>query len=254
MDILCVGDVVGEAGVNYFCDKLSLLKHQYNIDLVIVNGENSDKHGVGISRAEVETLFRHADVITTGNHCFRRADENLFAEYSNLLYPANFPYSADNAGYCDIDTGRFGIVRVINLMGVAWMEALDNPFSKVDKILQNPGARFTVVDFHAESTAEKKAMAFYLDGRVSALFGTHTHVQTADEQILPKGTGYITDVGMTGPELSVIGVEPGLAIEKQRTHRPVRFKVAQTPAAMNCVLFSLDNSTGLCTHVQRINI
>lgn len=253
MKILCVGDVVGQPGLGFLCDILPLVKQQTGADFVIVNGENSDKTGVGITRHSAETLLQYADVVTTGNHCWRRADETLFTENETVLHPANFPYTEAAAGCCMVDTGRHGVVRVINLMGTAWMEPVDNPFKRADELLAMGQAKYTIVDFHAESTAEKKALAFYLDGRVGAVFGTHTHVQTADEQILPGGTGYITDAGMVGPVVSVLGVHPPLAVEKQRTHRMAKFEVAGGPLMLNAVLFTLDDNTGLCTAVQRID-
>ena len=253
MNILCVGDVVGDAGLQYFCDYIPTLRRELAADLVIVNGENSDKSGVGLSAATAETLLQYADVVTTGNHSHRRAGEELYLENKTVLHPANLPCTEDEAGCCLLDMGRLGQVRVINLSGVAWMEPLDNPFHRADQLLRSTEAKYTVVDFHGESTAEKKALAYYLDGRVSAIFGTHTHVQTADEQILPAGTGYISDVGMTGPEQSVIGVQPELAVKKQRLHIPVQFKPADGPAMLNGVLFSLSDDTGLCLDVRRIN-
>lgn len=253
MRVLCVGDVVGEPGLACLADELPALKRETGADAVIVNGENSDKSGTGLSRGAMETILQYADVITTGNHCYRRAGEEMYLENETVLHPANFPYTQNAAGCCVVDTGRYGLLRVVNLMGVAWMEPVDNPFARADALLESGQAKFTVVDFHAESTAEKKALAFYLDGRVSAVFGTHTHVQTADEQLLPGGTGYITDVGMTGPVVSVLGVRPEDAVQKQRTHTPVHFKVAEGPCMLNAVLFTLDDNTGLCTEVQRIN-
>lgn len=254
MKVLCVGDVVGEPGMRVLCDRLPGIKSETGADITIVNGENSDKSGTGLSRSTAQTILQYADVVTTGNHCYRRADESLYEENETVLHPANYPYTEDGTGCCLLDTGRYGVVRVINLMGTAWMEPVDNPFTRVDALLKKNEARFTIVDFHAESTAEKKALAFYLDGRVSAVFGTHTHVQTADEQILPKGTGFITDVGMTGPIVGVLGVEPALAVQRQRTHAPVRFAVAEGPTMLNAVLFTLDDSTGMCTAVQRIDL
>ncbi|MGD9560505.1 MAG: TIGR00282 family metallophosphoesterase [Oscillospiraceae bacterium] len=252
MVVLCVGDVTGAAGLELAERRLPQLRREHAADFVVVNGENSDKSGVGLPRAAAERLLQVADVVTTGNHCYRRADETLYLENPAVLHPANFPYTEDAAGCCVVDTGRHGSVRVINLMGVAFMEPVDSPFKRADELLAKGEARFTIVDFHAESTAEKKALAFYLDGRVSAIFGTHTHVQTADEQVLPKGTGYITDVGMTGPCVSVIGVEPALAVKKQREHVPVQFTVAGGPLALNAVRFVLDDESGLCLRVQRI--
>lgn len=252
MNLLCIGDVVGRAGLEYLCNSLPELRRSLQADLVVVNGENSDDSGTGINRETAEQILGYADVVTTGNHCFRRAGEELFTQNESVLLPANIPFTEDRAGCCLLDTGRFGTVRVINLAGVAWMEPLDNPFKRVDELLNASSAKYTVVDFHAESTAEKKALAYYLDGRVSAVFGTHTHVQTADEQILPAGTGYITDAGMTGPIHSVLGVAPELAIKKQREHRQVRFKVAEGPCMLNGVLFCLDDASGLCSGVRRV--
>lgn len=253
MKVLCIGDVVGTPGMDFLCDQLPGIKHRYNIDFVVVNGENSDRNGTGLSHADAEDLLQYADVVTTGNHCYRRAGEELYLENEAVLHPANFPYTQDTAGCCLIDMGRLGVVRVINLMGVAWMEPIDNPFKRADELLAQGDAKYTIVDFHAESTAEKKALAFYLDGRVSAVFGTHTHVQTADEQVLPQGTGYITDAGMTGPVLGVLGVQPDSAVQKQRTHQMVRFEVAEGPCMLNGVIFTLDDKTGLCTNVERID-
>ena len=254
MRFLCVGDVVGTPGVSFFCERIPALKRAYAADFVIVNGENSDPSGVGICRQSAEALLQHADVITTGNHCFRRAGEELFSENERLLHPANYPYTEDENGRCLVDTGRHGTVCVLNLSGVAFLEPLDSPFQRVDALLTHIDARYLLVDFHAESTAEKKAFAYHLDGRVGAVFGTHTHVQTADEQILPAGTGYLTDLGMTGPASSVIGVRPEQAVKKQREHVPVHFTVAEGPCTLNAALFTLDDTTGLCTQVERIQV
>lgn len=253
MKILCVGDVVGEAGLQFAGDILPTLKREHAADFVIVNGENSDKSGTGLTRHGAQALLQYADVITTGNHCFRRADETLYLENETVLCPANYPGLDASAGCCVVDTGRLGSVCVINMAGVAWLEPIDNPFNRIDKLLQSHPAKYTIVDFHAESTAEKKAFGFYVDGRVSAVFGTHTHVQTADEQILPQGTGYITDVGMTGPYIGVLGVAPEGAVQKQKNHRPTQFHVAEGPCMLNAALFTLDDATGRCVTVQRID-
>ena len=254
MKVLCVGDVVGAAGMETLCRYLPNLKTDTGADFVIVNGENSDASGVGLTKEGAQQILGYADVITTGNHCYRKADESMYTDMESVLHPANYPFTEDEAGCCQIDMGRLGTIRVINLMGVAFMEPIDSPFACVDRLLAKSDARFTIVDFHAEATSEKKALAFYLDGRVSAVFGTHTHVQTADEQVLPKGTGYITVAGMTGPLISIIGVEPELAVKKQREHRPVRFKVAEGPCMLNGVLFHLDDNSGLCIEAKRINL
>lgn len=243
---------MGQEGLDFFMENISQLKQEYDVDFTIVNGENSDKSGVGITRSGAETLLSAADVVTTGNHSHRRCDETLFLENERVLHPANQPFTQLETGCFVGDMGRLGAVRVINIAGVAWMEPLDNPYARMDQLLADRSARFTIVDVHGESTAEKKALAYYLDGHVSAVFGTHTHVQTADEQILPKGTGYITDVGMTGPANSVIGVEPQLAVTKQREHIPVRFTVASGPCMLNGAVFTLCEESGLCTGVERV--
>ncbi len=252
MNVLCIGDVVGEAGVDFFASRLPSLKRELFADFVIVNGENSDKSGIGLNKHTAETLLQYADVVTGGNHSLRRASLGLYAENECLLLPANQPCTSDDMGCCVLNTGRLGDICVINLAGCAWMEPLCNPFLRAEELLAKHSARFIIVDFHAESTAEKKALAYHLDGRVSAVFGTHTHVQTADEQLLPSGTGYISDIGMCGPSNSVIGVEPHLAVKRQREHLPVRFEVAQGPCEMRGALFILDDDTGLCLDVQRV--
>lgn len=252
MKVLCVGDVVGTPGLEFCCRRLPAVKRALDVQLCIVNGENADPSGRGITAGIAEELFSHgADVITGGNHCFDRAPDSLFEETDRLLCPANFPGLAPQAGSCELDFGRY-TVQVLNLSGVAFLEPVDSPFQKADALLAQSGARIRIVDFHAESTAEKQALAYWLDGRVSAVFGTHTHVPTADGRVLPGGTGYLTDAGMTGPVESVIGVTVQQALDKQRTHRPGRFSVAKGPCRMDMVLFELDDKTGLCTGVQQL--
>ena len=252
MKILCVGDVVGTPGLDFLCRRLPGLKRRLSADICIVNGENAHAGGVGITRSLAEDIFAHgADVITTGNHALRRADEALYEETEALLCPANLPHLAPGAGRVTLDLGRCALT-VINLAGVAFLEPVDNPFDTADRLLAGDAARFKVVDIHAESTAEKQALAWYLDGRVSAVFGTHTHVPTADAGVLPGGTGFITDVGMTGPVRSVIGVRPELAVKKQRTHRPVRFEVAESPCRLDAVLFTCDDASGRCLSAEAV--
>ena len=251
MKVLCIGDVVGLNGLEYLCDVLPSLKHRLNVDICIVNGENSDSCGRGITRNGAEAMFSHgADIITTGNHCFQRTKIETFEEQEFLLCPANYPFVSSHAGRCELDLGK-AKMQVINLSGVAFMEPLDNPFVMFDS-LYDSNCRFTIVDFHAESTAEKKAFGYYVADRASAVFGTHTHVPTADARILTGGCGYITDVGMCGPDESVIGVEPEQAIQKQRCHTPVRFTVAEGRCSLNGILFTLDDATGRCVGVEQI--
>lgn len=253
MKVLCVGDVVGGAGCQHLQAVLPQIKRKYAVDICIVNGENA-ADGNGTTPRAADDLFQAgADVITGGNHTYRRPE---FMEYLDtedaLLRPANFPGDAIGHGVTVVDRGRYSLT-VINLLGQVYLEAVDNPFFKLDELLEmyhHP--KFCIVDFHAEATAEKKALAFHADGRVSALFGTHTHVQTADEQILPNGTGFITDVGMTGPSLSVLGVRPEQSIARIRSKTPVRFQTAEGPCQMDAVMFTLDDTTGKTIAVERI--
>ena len=255
MNILCVGDVVGAVGCAHLTKVLPTVKRENGVDVCIVNGENA-ADGNGTLPVSAQALLRAgADVITGGNHTFRRHEYyELLEQNEFLLRPANMPSGAPGRGMTVIDRGRYQ-VTVINLQGTAFMESLASPFDVLDDLLAQAGnPRFCVVDFHAEATAEKKALAFYADGRISALFGTHTHVATADEQILPQGTGFITDVGMTGPMLSCLGVKPELSIEKMRKKLPVRFVAADGVCAMDSVLFTLDDQTGRTTAVRRIRV
>lgn len=253
MNVLCVGDVIGTVGCEFLRSHLPSLKRLKKIDAVIVNGENSsDSNGI-VPHSADHIFTSGADCITTGNHCFQRHES--YAMYdSNLpiIRPANFPDGVPGRGMEILDFGRFRLA-VINLMGLVGMfETLACPFKTADALLEQCDTKFIIVDFHAEATAEKRALAEYLDGRVSAVFGTHTHVQTADEQILEKGTGFITDVGMTGPVSSVIGMRRDIAIERMTRHMPVRNVYADGPCMINAILFELDNSTGKTISVERI--
>ncbi len=255
MKILCVGDVVGGAGCAHLRKILPEIKQRYSVDVCIVNGENA-ADGNGLTPSAAGHIFDSgADVITGGNHTFRRRElYNVLDSTPSLLRPANYPSSAPGHGLYMVDRGRYQ-VAVISLIGVVYMEPLACPFDTLDALLEEAGnPRFCIVDFHAEATAEKKALAYYADGRISALVGTHTHVQTADEQILPQGTGFLTDVGMTGPLHSVLGVKPEQSIAKMRGKLPVRFSTAEGPCQMNAVLLTLDDATGKTTAIERLNI
>lgn len=255
MNILAIGDVVGSIGCRFLREQLPRLKKERQIDLVIVNGENS-ADGNGITPASAEFLFSSGvDVITTGNHSFRRKESyELYDQCETLLRPANFPSGVPGHGVCVVDLGRVQIA-VINLMGTSYMDSLDCPFATIDRILSDPDLPpIRLVDFHAEATGEKGAMGYYLDGRVTAVFGTHTHVQTADEQLLPQGTAFLSDLGMTGPIRSVLGVKPELVIQKLRTHMPVRFDVADGPCRMEGAIFSVDVRKGNAISVERVQI
>ena len=254
MNIMAIGDVVGSIGCHFLRDHLPQLKKYKGIDLVIVNGENS-ADGNGITPTSAQFLFDSgADVITTGNHCFRRKESyELYDSCESLLRPANLPSSAPGRGLCVVDMGRIQ-VGVINLMGVVYMESLDSPFDVADRLLSGGVPKITLVDFHAEATGEKRSLGYYLDGRVSAVFGTHTHVQTADNEVLPNGTGYLSDLGMTGPINSVLGVKSELVIQKMRTKMPVRFDIADGKCKMECAIFQIDENTGKSTSVERLQI
>ena len=254
MRLLFLGDVVGNSGVDFLEKNIYKLKKDYAVDFTIVNGENSAK-GNGITPKSFNDLVRlGADVVTTGNHCFRRKEmEGLYDSNDILLRPANFPEGVVGRGYTVIDLGRVSIA-VINLMGTVYLDALDNPFNVMDRLLERIGTPNIIVDLHAEATAEKKARGHYLDGKVTAVLGTHTHVQTADEAILPGGTAYITDVGMTGAELSVLGVETALAIDKLRTHCPVTFRESTNPCFLNAVCVEFNENTGRAVSIERIQL
>ena len=254
MKLLFLGDVVGEIGSRFVGSKLRSLKQFYGADLVVINGENS-ANGNGITPQSAKYLFQiGADVVTTGNHCYRRKEIlDMFNENEFLIRPANFPEGNVGRGYCVLDMGSTR-VAVVNHMGTVYMEALDNPFSTIDRLLGEIDTPNIIVDFHAEATSEKKAMGQYLAGKVTAVFGTHTHVQTADECILSDHTAYITDVGMCGPELSVLGVKSEIAIEKQRFHSPVKFVESDNPPFINGVIIEFDTKNGKCNTIERIII
>ncbi len=255
MRILCVGDVVGSAGCRQLERVLPAVKRQYGVDVCIVNGENS-ADGNGITPFSADALFRFgADAITTGNHVFHRREiYDRIDLCDGIVRPANYPSSAPGCGVFVVDKGRFQ-VAVINVMGQVYMDTLACPFETLDTLLADPTLpKVRIVDFHAEATAEKKALAYYADGRITALVGTHTHVQTADEQILPNGTGFISDIGMTGPVQSVLGIRPELAIEKMRGKLPVRFAVAEGECRMDAVLLTVDTASGKTTAIERLAI
>ena len=258
MNILCIGDVIGLPGCEFVRRVLPALKRLNGIDLCIANGENSEfGRAKGISRASAEHLFDSGvDVITTGNHVFSQsACYDYLEDCEFIARPANLAYEgAPGRGAVIVDMGRVR-VAVANLSGAVYMDCVTSPFEAVEALLpQISDCKVKLLDFHAEATSEKRAMGFYLDGRFSAVFGTHTHIQTADEQVLPGGTGYITDLGMTGPIDSILGVEKEIILQKFRTNMPVRFKTAEGACALCGCLFTVDENSGLCTHAERIQI
>lgn len=250
--LLFIGDVVGEAGCSFLRSKLSIIKRTFNIDIVAVNGENSAQ-GNGISRASADALLNAgADVITTGNHAFRRKDSFDVFNRENIIRPANYPEGgAPGKGVFLLDAGAYS-AAFINLMGTAFMQPLDNPFTCIDRILEDIDTPNIFVDFHAEATSEKKAMGFYLAGKVSGVFGTHTHVQTADECILSDHTAYITDIGMTGPEHSCLGVEIKPVLDNFRYHIPARFIEASGECFLCGIAVEFDEKSGKSHKIERI--
>lgn len=259
MRMLAVGDVCGYTGCEYVRKKLALLKKEKAIDAVIINGENSAE-GNGITPESADILFSSgADVITGGNHSLRRKEIfNYLDDNEFLLRPHNLPDAEYGKGYCLVDFGRYSLA-VINLSGRIYLEKLnaENPFDYADKLIEkakSDGADIIVVDFHAEATSEKRALGFYLDGRVSAFFGTHTHVQTADQQILPNGTGYITDLGMTGPKNSVLGVQSDIIINRLKNNDMSKFVFAEGEAILCGCIFEIDVFTGKTVNIELVKI
>ncbi len=253
MKILFIGDVVGQNSCEYLGSKLPKIKREHSIDLTIVNGENS-ADGNGITPFSANLLLNGgADIITTGNHCFRRREMNdMYEESSVIIRPANLGEIYGN-GWCIADMGS-ARVAVINLMGMAYMDNCDNPFFCIDKILKEIDTPNIIVDFHAEATSEKKAMGYYLEGRVSAVLGTHTHVQTNDDEILGHHTGYITDVGMTGAKRSVLGVDKDVIISRLTTYYPQKHTYPDGEIMINGVVLEIDKKNGKCLSIEKINM
>lgn len=250
MKILFIGDVVGMKSCEALQRALPGIKRELGASVTIVNGENSAE-GNGINPASAQMIFEAgADVITTGNHCFRQKTmESEWEHNERVIRPANFDDDVIGRGVCVLDCGAYS-VGVINLMGTTFMQPLENPFRCADRVLERCEAAIKIVDFHAEATSEKRAMGYYLAGRTSAVLGTHTHVTTADEQII-DGTGYITDVGMTGPKDSILGVEKDIIIERFLTYYPRRHKFAEGEIELNGVLLDVDTKTGKCASIER---
>lgn len=247
LKILTIGDVVSQQGCDYLRQKLPKLKKEIGADIVIANGENSAVGNGILPQSAKHILDSGVDAITLGNHSLKRREIYDFLDSDNpIIRPVNYHHSAPGRGYMIIDKG-YCQVAIINLQGNMYMEPVENPFSVIDKIVEEikaQGIKIILIDFHAETTSEKRAMGFYLDGRISALYGTHTHVQTSDNQILPNGTGYITDIGMTGPYYSVLGVSPECVIEKFKTSLPVRFTNPDGPCVLEGCLFEIDKDSG----------
>ena len=254
MKILVVGDVVGQIGVAHIEKNLWRIRNEKGIDFCVLNGENASEIG-GLCRNDATRLLdAGADVITLGNHTWGRRDlYELLDQSECIIRPANYAPGVPGAGYTVLKVLGYRVL-CINLIGTVNMESEASPFHAVDKILKSENGSYDVaiVDFHAEATSEKIAMGRYLDGRVSVVFGTHTHVQTADEQVLPGGTAYITDVGMSGPMNGILGVESDIIIQRFLTHMPARFMVASGDVKAHGAVIDVDESTGRARKIERI--
>ena len=257
MKILLIGDIVGEVGRRVVCQQLLPLVQHHSVDLVIANGENA-AGGFGITPKIAQELFRvGVHVITLGNHTWDKKEIiDYLPKEERLLRPANYPEGTPGAGRVLVTTATGERVGVLHLVGRVFMAALDCPFRRTQGELEllRSSTKVIVVDFHAEATSEKAAMGWYLDGEVSAVLGTHTHVQTADEQILPRGTAYITDVGMTGPTQSIIGIKRELVIERFVTQIPRRLEPASGPGQLSGVMVEVDPRSGRALSIERILI
>ena len=255
MKILAVGDIVGENGLNKLKDLLPTIIEKENIDFTIVNAENTSG-GMGLTDKDFNVLQKmKIDAITMGNHTWGKKDIFAFIDNPKIMRPANYSKGVPGKGY-NIYECKGKKIAVMNLIGRTDMSVLsENPFTVADELVNklSKEADIIILDFHAEATAEKIALKNYLDGRVNIIFGTHTHVQTADEEITEKGTGYITDLGMTGPKKSVIGMDVSASIKRFLTSLPERYKLADGPAILNGCVFEIDDDTCKTVEVYRIN-
>ncbi len=254
VNVLLIGDIVGQSGIRALFVGLKDLARRTDADLVIVNGENAAA-GFGLTPEIAVSFFSMGvDVITSGNHIWQKREIYETLESNpRVLRPANYPQGTPGSGHVVLE--KSGVkFAVINLQGREDMTPINDPFrsaSDIVKKLRSENA-IVIIDFHAESTEEKEALALHLDGEVAAIVGTHTHVQTADERILPKGTGYITDIGMTGPEPSVIGVKTEIAVRRSLTQMPIKMETSEEPAGIHGVLFTIDIASRKTTGVRRI--
>ena len=256
MNILMVGDVFGEPGRAALAKLLPKIRDQYKIDLAVVNVENAAA-GFGVTPPMAKAFLEQGvDVMTSGNHIWDKREIVDYITRENLLLrPANFPSGTPGTGFITVKAGAYK-VAVLNLMGRVFMTPIDCPFVKANEIvpLLRKDTPIVLVDMHCEATSESQAMGWHLDGRVSAVVGTHRHVQTADERVLPGGTAYITDLGMTGPVDSVIGVDKDLILQRFLTQMPVRFEPAKGPTALHGVVITVDPETGRASDIQRLRV
>ena len=254
MKILIIGDIVGNCGTTFLEHNLHTIARENNIDMIIANGENSAKNN-GLDSSSADSLFSSGvDVITSGNHIWHKFEmQNIIDDYENILRPANYPGNCPGNGY--VIYNACGVkVLVVSVLGTVYLESLTSPFETVERILKREEGNFdiSVIDIHAEATSEKAALARYFDGSVTAVVGTHTHVQTADERLLPKGTAFITDIGMTGAYESILGIKCDRIINKFLTKMPTRFEQAEGECQFNGVIVDIDNSTYKAKSIKRM--
>ncbi len=260
MKILCIGDIVGRRAIDHLARHLHSLQTALGVDFTVANGENAAEiHGLTAGDAEA-ILAAGVDLITLGNHTYSARDIGTYLDdhagrSTPIIRPANFPAAAPGVGYAIREVSGKRIL-CFNLMGQAFMDPLDDPFAAADRILERARGEYDLAlcDFHAEATSEKLAMGFHLDGRVSVLFGTHTHVPTADDHILPRGTGYVTDLGMTGPQNGILGTDASAVLRKFRQRMPARFTVADGKIEGQGVLFTVeDRAPWRCVGTERVS-
>jgi hypothetical protein len=256
LKILAVGDIVGSNGIKKLKEELPKIKKEEQIDFVITNGENAAE-GMGITEKNFfDIINAGTDVVTLGNHTWAKKDIFNFINHVKIIRPANYPEGVVGQGYGIYECGNKKIA-VINMLGRVDINILtENPFILAKNLVEKLSSKVDIIimDFHAEATAEKIAMGYFLDGKVTAIFGTHTHVQTADEKILPNGTAFISDIGMTGPKNSVIGMNISSSIKRFETALPERYKIAEGDCMLNGVIFEVDDTTNKVVNIKRVNI
>ncbi|MFH1715095.1 MAG: TIGR00282 family metallophosphoesterase [Elusimicrobiota bacterium] len=254
MKIIFIADIIGKPGRAVLSKELPLLIHEECPDLVIANGENAAA-GFGITPDVAKELFENKiDVITLGNHTWDKKEVASLLDDPGIVRPANYPEGVKGKGYTIVETKKGQKVGVLNLMGRVFMNSIDCPFKKADAVIEEikKETQYIIVDVHAEATSEKNALGWYLDGRVSAVLGTHTHVQTSDDKILPRGTAYITDVGMTGSQDSVIGIKKEIIIEKFLKQVPIKYEVNDKKLVLEGVIVNIDDKSGKAVSIKRL--
>ena len=255
MNILFIGDIVGAPGREYIVNNLNRIKNEYNVEICVANGENVS-HGNSINIPHARQLHTAGiDAFTMGNHTFNRNVADVFEDFENIIRPANYSSALPGSGSMVLDIGYFRL-GIVNVQGQVFLDPIDSPFTAAEKEIEKIKNKSDaiIVDFHAEATSEKGAMGYFLDGKVAAVLGTHTHVQTSDEQILPKGTAFITDVGMTGVRHSILGTNAEIIVNRFAYHKKDKFELAEGKVQFNAVLIDIDTNTGMPKEIKRINL